>query len=154
MATKSKTEAKPAKAVSRAVIVAGVRTPFVKAFGPFTKMDTIALGDAAVKGLLERTKLPKDKVEAVVWGGVILPTTSPNLAREIALDLGLPPTAQGVTVTRACASGLQAITDAVAPSATNTAENPATKVSAVSSTCQRRPPPSPSRSSVTETPPI
>lgn len=99
---------------NRAVIVGGARTPFVKAFGPFMKMDTIALGDAAVKGLLERTGLDKKEVNAVVWGGVILPTTTPNLAREIVLDLGLPVEANCVTVTRACASGLQAITDAVA----------------------------------------
>ena len=99
---------------NRAVIVGGARTPFVKAFGPFMKMDTIALGDAAVKGLLERTGLDKKEVNAVIWGGVILPAVNPNVAREIALDLGLPVETNCVTVTRACASGLQAITDAVA----------------------------------------
>lgn len=98
----------------RAVVVAGARTPFVKAFGPFTKMDTIALGAAAVRGLLERSGLDRQTLDAVVWGGVILPTTAPNVAREIVLDLGLPVTANCVTVTRACASGLQAVTDAVA----------------------------------------
>lgn len=112
MATKKESGTKSTE--RRAVIVAGARTPFVKAFGPFMKMDTIALGDAAVTGLLERTGLDKKHVDAVVWGGVILPTTAPNLAREITLDLGLPATANCVTVTRACASGLQAITDAVA----------------------------------------
>ncbi len=98
----------------RAVIVAGIRTPFVKAFGPFVKMDTIALADTAVKGLLNKTKLDPKQVQSVVWGGVILPTTAPNIAREVVLDLGLPNEAQAWTVTRACASGLQAITDAAA----------------------------------------
>ena len=32
----------------RAVVVEGVRTPFVKAFSEFLKLDAIALGDAAV----------------------------------------------------------------------------------------------------------
>jgi acetyl-CoA acyltransferase len=96
----------------RAVIVGGVRTPFVKAFTDFTKLDTIALGVAAVTGLLQKTGLRHRDVEAMIWGGVILPTTAPNLAREIALDVRLDPSCEGFTVTRACASGLQAITAA------------------------------------------
>jgi acetyl-CoA acyltransferase len=98
----------------RAVIVGGVRTPFVKAFGDFTKLDTIALGAAAVRGLLERSRLAHRDVEAIVWGGVILPGASPNVAREIALDVRLDPACEGMTVTRACASGLQAVTLAAA----------------------------------------
>jgi len=98
----------------RAVVVGGVRTPFVKAFGDFTKIDTIGLGVAAVRGLLERNGLGHKDVESIVWGGVILPGTAPNVAREIALDLRLDPAAEGMTVTRACASGLQAVTLAAA----------------------------------------
>jgi acetyl-CoA acyltransferase len=106
---REKTEAK-----RRAVIVGGVRTPFVKAFGDFTRLDTIALGVAAVRGLLERTRLPHKEVEGIVWGGVILPSGAPNVAREVALDLRLDPGCEGMTVTRACASGLQAVTLAAA----------------------------------------
>jgi len=98
----------------RAVVVGGVRTPFVKAFAEFLKLDTIALGCAAVRGLLERTGVPRKEIEAIVWGGVILPGLSPNVGREIALDLRLPASVEGMTVTRACASGLQAITTAAA----------------------------------------
>ncbi|MGW5516044.1 acetyl-CoA C-acyltransferase [Nocardia africana] len=98
----------------RAVIVAGARTPFLRAFTDYTRMDTIDLGVLAVGGLLERTGLPKDQVQAMVWGGVILPSAAPNVAREIALDLGLDHGCEGYTVTRACASGLQAVTAAAA----------------------------------------
>ncbi|MDB4928544.1 MAG: acetyl-CoA acetyltransferase [Myxococcaceae bacterium] len=98
----------------RAVVVAGARTPFVKAFGDFTTMDTIALGAAAARGALAQVGLGVRDVDAVVWGGVILPSGSPNVGREIALDLGLDPRAEAMTVTRACASGLQAITLAAA----------------------------------------
>ena len=105
---------KKASKARRAVIVAGNRTPFTKAFGEFIKMDTIDLGDAAVKGLLEHTKLAYSEVDSIVWGGVILPSTAPNVAREIALDLGLPKSVEGMTCTRACASGLQAVTLAAA----------------------------------------
>jgi acetyl-CoA acyltransferase len=98
----------------RAVIVAGVRTPFVRAFAELLKLDTIALGCAAVRGLLEQTAVPHRELDAIVWGGVILPGLSPNVGREIVLDLRLPAEVEGMTVTRACASGLQAITSAAA----------------------------------------
>ncbi|MFO0747651.1 MAG: acetyl-CoA C-acyltransferase [Myxococcota bacterium] len=99
-------------ATRRAVIIGGVRTPFVKAFGDFLELDSIALGVAATRALLMRTGLAKADLEAIVWGGVILPSGAPNLGREIAIDLDLP-TVEAMTVTRACASGLQAIVSAV-----------------------------------------
>src|SRR3954451_6759134 len=98
----------------RVVIVGGVRTPFVKAFGQLIKVDTIGLGVAAVGALLERTGIARKEIEGIVWGGVILPGTAPNVGREIALDLRLPASVEAMTVTRACASGLQAITTAAA----------------------------------------
>lgn len=98
----------------RAVIVTGVRTPFVKAFGKFLKLDSIDLADIAVKSLLERTDLAHEEIDSIVWGGVILPALAPNIAREVALDLHLPASVEGMTCTRACASGLQAVTLAAA----------------------------------------
>jgi acetyl-CoA acyltransferase len=96
----------------RAVVVGGVRTPFVKAFGPLLKLDTIALGVAATRALLTRTKVPSAEVESLVWGGVVLPGTVANIAREIVLDVGLPRSIEAATVSMACASGLRAITTA------------------------------------------
>jgi acetyl-CoA acyltransferase len=98
---------------NRAVVVGGVRTPFVKAFGPYIDMSTIDLGAKAVDGLIDRTGVPRDEIEKIVWGSVIIPGYAPNVGREIALDLNLPPDLEGKTVSRACASGLQAVTDAV-----------------------------------------
>ena len=98
----------------RVVIVAGARTPFVRAFAEYAHIDTIALGCAAVRGLLDRTRVQRTEVDSIVWGGVLLPGMSPNVGREIALDLQLPPSVEAMTVTRACASGLQAITTAAA----------------------------------------
>lgn len=106
--------AKEEKKSRRAVIVRGVRTPFVRAFGELTKLDSIALGGAAVRGLLAKVGIPYKEIDGIVWGGVILPSAAPNIAREIALDLQLGAEVEGMTVTRACASGLQAITLAAA----------------------------------------
>ncbi|HSS38650.1 MAG TPA: acetyl-CoA C-acyltransferase, partial [Polyangia bacterium] len=98
----------------RAVVIGGARTPFVKAFAEFMKLDTIALGAAAMRGLLERHPIPRREIDAIVWGGVILPSVWPNIGREIALEIGLDPAIEAMTVTRACASSLQAVTTAAA----------------------------------------
>lgn len=111
---KKKKKSGKGKKGRRAVVVAGIRTPFVKAFGALMSMDTIALGDAATKALLDATRVPPDEIDGMVWGGVILPSAAPNVGREIVLDLKLPPKVEGMTVTRACASGLQAVTLAAA----------------------------------------
>jgi len=94
----------------RAVVVAGARTPFVKAFSEYIELDAIALGVLASRALLKKADLAYREVEGIVWGGVILPSAAPNVGREIALDLRLDPGCEAYTVTRACASGLQAIT--------------------------------------------
>ena len=98
----------------RAVVVDGLRTPFIKAFTDFTQLDSIALGVAATRALLQKTNLGQREIDSIVWGGVILPSASPNVGREIALDLKLDPACEAMTVTRACASGLQAVTLAAA----------------------------------------
>lgn len=98
----------------RAVVVGGLRTPFCKAFTDLVELDTIALGSAAVSAMLKKLEVPAKELDAIVWGGVIFPPLSVNIGREIALDLKLPHSVHGMTVTRACASGLQAITTAAA----------------------------------------
>lgn len=112
MATK-KTSPKAQKP-RRAVIVDGTRTPFVRAFKEYMTLDTIALSNIAVQGLLDKTELDPKEIDSVIWGGVLFAPGAPNTAREVVLDLKLPTNIDGRTVTRACASGLQAITDAVA----------------------------------------
>lgn len=97
----------------RAVIVTGVRTPFVKSFGELMTVDAIGLGVSAVSGLLEKTKLNPEEIDEIIWGNVVLNTKAPNVAREIIIDLNLPKKITGVTVSRACLSGLEAILQAV-----------------------------------------
>ena len=96
--------------MTRAVVVSGARTPFCKSWGSLLKLNTIDLGVQAVKGLLGRFPGLERDVGAVVWGGVVLPPHAPNLGREIVLDAGLDPSIEAMTVSRACASGLQAVT--------------------------------------------
>src|SRR5207302_444901 len=55
---------------------------------------------------------PLEKVDHVIYGNVVRPVQYTNLARELVLAAGLPKTTPADTVTLACASSIQAITDA------------------------------------------
>jgi acetyl-CoA acyltransferase len=96
----------------RVAIVAGVRTPFTRAGTAFKSISAIDLGKLCVAELIQRTNLTGSEVEALVFGTVIPSVIAPNIAREIALMPLLPKGVQAFTVSRACASANQAITDA------------------------------------------
>ena len=96
----------------RVAIVAGVRTPFARAGTALKNISAIDLGKACVAELIQRTSLDGREVEALVFGTVVPSVLAPNIAREVSLMPLLPKGVQAVTVSRACASANQAITDA------------------------------------------
>jgi acetyl-CoA acyltransferase len=96
----------------RVAVVAGVRTPFAKAGTTLKDMTAIELGKLSVAELLQRTSLDGQNVEAIVYGTVVPSVVAPNIAREVSLMPMLPKGCQAFTVSRACASANQAITDA------------------------------------------
>jgi len=96
----------------RVAIVAGVRTPFARAGTTFKGLSAIELGKRCVAELIQRTNLDGELVEAIVYGTVVQSVLAPNIAREISLMPMLPKSCQAYTVSRACASANQAITDA------------------------------------------
>jgi acetyl-CoA acyltransferase len=92
--------------------VAGVRTPFAKAGTALKGFTAIELGKLAVAELIQRANLDGKNVDAVVYGTVVPSVVAPNIAREISLMPMLPKGTEAYTVSRACASANQAITDA------------------------------------------
>jgi len=96
----------------RVAIVAGVRTPFTKAGTAFKSISAIDLGKLCVAELLQRTNLDGKEVQMLVFGTVIPSIVAPNIAREVSLLPQLPKGVQAYSVSRACASANQAITDA------------------------------------------
>jgi acetyl-CoA acyltransferase len=96
----------------RVAVVAGLRTPFAKANGALTRLSATELGRRCVTELLARTDLDPAEVQAVAYGTVVQNVTEPNIAREISLLPQLPKGVQSFTVSRACASANQAVTDA------------------------------------------
>ena len=72
-------------------------------------MSPVQLGRIAVRELIERTELDTAIVDAIVYGTVVPSIQAPNVAREVGLAAGMPPTVPAYTVSRACASANQAI---------------------------------------------
>jgi acetyl-CoA C-acetyltransferase/acetyl-CoA acyltransferase len=93
-------------------IIEGVRTPFVKSFGPLASAGAQELGRLATVALLKRADFRPDQVDQVVFGNVATPPEAANIARVIALQSGIPEDRIAHTVQRNCASGTEAVTTA------------------------------------------
>ena len=97
-----------------AVIVSTARTPLTKSWrGALNMTHGAKMGGHVVKAAMERAHLEPQEVEDVIMG-CALPegATGWNIARQIAIRAGCPVTTSGLTVSRFCGSGLQAIATA------------------------------------------
>jgi len=93
-----------------AVIVSYARTGLAKAArGGFNNTSNMTMLGAAIEQAVARSKVAPAEIEDVVAGCV---AASGNVGRAAALLAGLPVTTAGVTVNRACSSGLNAIANA------------------------------------------
>ena len=95
----------------RVAIVAGLRTPFAKSGTTLKSLSAIDLGKRCVTELLQRSEIDGRLVDAIIYGTVVPSVLAPNIAREVSLLPMLPKGVQSFTVSRACASANQAITD-------------------------------------------
>ncbi|MFG1180064.1 acetyl-CoA C-acyltransferase [Xanthobacter sp. DSM 14520] len=97
-----------------AVIVSTARTPIGKAQrGALNITKGADMAAHAIRHALARGKVDPAEVEEVVMGcGYPEGATGGNVARHGALVAGIPVTATGVTVSRFCASGLEAVAHA------------------------------------------
>ena len=96
----------------RTAIVSGVRTPFARSGSVLADETAIELGKVAVRELVARSGIDADRVDQLIYGTVVHDTQAPNIAREVGLAT-LPKTVPAVTVSRACTSSNQAISDGV-----------------------------------------
>jgi acetyl-CoA C-acetyltransferase len=94
-----------------AVIVAYARTPIGKAYrGAFNITHGATLTGHAIAAAVERAKVEPGEIEdAVIGCGLPEGATGDNIARQSALRAGLPVSVGGLTVSRFCSSGLQAV---------------------------------------------
>jgi|SRR5579863_80049 len=97
-----------------AVIVSVARTPIGRAFrGAFNQTPGATMAGHAVKLAIERASVKPEEVEDVIMGcGLPEGATGNNIGRTAAIRAGCPVSVSGQTVSRYCASGLDAIASA------------------------------------------
>jgi acetyl-CoA acyltransferase len=96
----------------RIAVIAGLRTPFTKAGTALKTMRTVDLATTVVKELIARSELSPKEVTLCVYGQVVPTLDWLNIAREVVLRTGLPKDIDAYSVSRACATSLQALTSA------------------------------------------
>src|SRR5258708_15217849 len=95
------------------VICEPVRTPVGRFGGMFCSLQAHELGAQLLRGLIERTSLPNDAVDDVLFAQCYPSMDAPALGRVVALDAGLPIETGGLQIDRRCGSGLQPLIYAV-----------------------------------------
>ncbi|HET8744757.1 MAG TPA: acetyl-CoA C-acyltransferase [Ramlibacter sp.] len=97
-----------------AVIVSTARTPLTKAHrGEFNITPGPTLAAFAVRAAVERARIDPGSIEDLVMGcGNPEGRMARNIGRQTVVRAGLPLSVAGTTVSRFCASGLQAIAEA------------------------------------------
>jgi acetyl-CoA acetyltransferase family protein len=95
------------------VVIAGARTPFGNLGGALADLTATDLAVAAAQAALERSGVPRESIDEVVFGNVIQTSADAiYLARHVGLRTGLPVGVPALNVNRLCGSGLQAILSA------------------------------------------
>ena len=94
-----------------AVIVSAARTPIGRAFrGAFNQTPGATMGGHVVRHAIERAAIDPAEVDDVIMGcGLPEGATGNNIGRTTALRAGCPVSVAGQTISRFCASGLDAI---------------------------------------------
>ena len=82
----------------------GVRTPFAKVDGALSKFDAIELSVPVAQAMVER--LNGAQPDFAVWGTVVPNLTWSNIAREVLMDVGLPPSIPAYSTIMACSTSM------------------------------------------------
>jgi len=95
-----------------AYLVDGLRSPFARYGGGLANVRADDLAAAVIKALVEKTKIPADRIDDVLLGCANQAgEDNRNVARMAGLLAGLPVSVPGATVNRLCGSGMNAVID-------------------------------------------
>lgn len=92
----------------RICIVAAKRTPQGRFLGGLAEYSAVSLARHAASPMFEQ--ISRERVDQVIVGNVLSAGQGMNIARQVALELGLPLQVTAYTVNMMCASGMKAVT--------------------------------------------
>nr|MDT0253179.1 acetyl-CoA C-acyltransferase [Endozoicomonas sp.] len=91
------------------VIVSAARTPIGIFNGVLATVTPARLGIAAAKGALEKVGVKAEDVQELVLGNVLGAGQGMNIARQIALGIGMSTESTAYNVSKVCGSGMKAV---------------------------------------------
>ena len=90
----------------------GFRTPFVKMGKEFARLNAVDLSVRLVNGMLEKQTVPVSRIQHVIWGMVVADPNLYSIGRETVLGSRLDKQVEAYSLSRACATSLQAAVNA------------------------------------------
>ena len=99
--------------MARVAVVAGARSPFLKARSGFARLSALDLSLEFMRAFQQKYPWVKSAVNEFYFSSVLLDPTYPNLARELVLRSDLPKTLSAHFISNNCISGLVALNSAV-----------------------------------------
>ena len=98
---------------ARIAVIDGIRTPFTKAGGILSDTTAVELGVAITSEICSRYPFLRKHIAEFITGNTAQPADSANISRVIALQSGIDKSIPAFTVHRNCASGMEAVAQAV-----------------------------------------
>jgi acetyl-CoA C-acetyltransferase len=94
------------RASRRVAVLGGVRIPFCRNNTPYFDVGNLGMSVKTLGALVEKYGLQGEQLGEVAMGAVLKHSSDWNLAREATLSSGLSPLTPGITLQRACGTGL------------------------------------------------
>ena len=91
------------------VIVSAARTPIGSFGGSLKNIPAKQLGAVAVKEAINRAGIKPEDIDEVIMGCVLQGGLGQNIARQIAIESGIPKEVPSMTLNKVCGSGLRAV---------------------------------------------
>lgn len=91
------------------VIVGAARTAIGSFGGTLAPLSAVVLGKVAAEEAIKRAGIQKEQIDEVIIGNVLSAGLGQNIARQVAIQSGLPDTVSAMTINKVCGSGLRAV---------------------------------------------
>ena len=100
--------------MTEVAIISACRTPIGNYGGTLASISAVELGAIVIREAVQRAQIEPDQVDEVLMGGVLTAGLGQNVARQAAIEAGLPESTVASTVNNVCGSGLKSVNLAVA----------------------------------------
>lgn len=100
--------------MSKVFIVAAKRTAIGKFSGTIAGVSAAELGSVVIKNILEETKIDPSKIDEVIVGNILSAGQKQGIARQAAINAGIPQEVPAYGINMICGSGMKSILNAYA----------------------------------------